>query len=433
MANGIKTSPEEKSWILYDVGNSAFVLVIVTSIMPLFFKEVASKGIDTVISTSNWAFANAIASLMLALSAPILGTLADYKGVKKKFFLSFLFLGLCSTFLLTTVAEGAWLLCLLIFIFARVGFAGANIFYDAFLPDITQPDKMDSVSTNGFAWGYIGSVIPFLIVITIIYLGMKSSGVSTMPPLHAKIGFTVVGIWWLLFSVPFIKNVHQTHYVQPSQKPIRDSIIRFITTFKEIRKYKQAFLFLVAYFFYIDGINTIVTMATAYGIDIGLHATMLILAILMIQIVSFPFALLYGKLADRFNAKNMLLVGIAVYTVITSIAFFLPSLPTMALKTIVFWILAFLVATSMGGVQALSRSSFGKLIPADRSGEFFGFYNVFGKFAAITGPFLMGAIGRATGDSKYGILSIALLLVVGATVLLYVKPADDNEIANQSF
>lgn len=429
MANGIKTSREEKSWILYDVGNSAFVLIIITSIMPIFFKEVASQGVDTVVSTSNWAFANSIASLLLALSAPILGTFADYKGFKKKFFLFFLFLGLCATFLLTTVTEGAWLLCLLIFVFARVGFAGANIFYDAFLPDITQPEKMDRVSTNGFAWGYIGSVIPFLLVMTIIYLGMKSSGLSTMPPLHAKIGFAVVGIWWLLFSVPFIKNVHQTHYVTPSQKPIHDSIVRFITTFKEIRKYKQAFLFLVAYFFYIDGINTIVTMATAYGIDIGLHTTMLILAILMIQIVSFPFALLYGKLAEKFNAKAMLLVGISVYTVITSIAFFIPALPTIEIKMTAFWILAFLVATSMGGVQALSRSYFGKLIPADRSGEFFGFYNIFGKFAAITGPLLMGAIGRATGESKYGVLSIALLLVVGAIVLIHVKPTIDDAIA----
>ena len=414
----------ETSWILYDVANSAFVLVVVTTVMPLFFKQYASLSFENSVSTSNWAFANSFAALLVAFSAPILGTIADYQGFKKKFFLFFFALGIIATFLLTTIQANAWVWCLLIYICARIGYTAANIFYDAFLPDIAPPDRMDNLSSRGFAWGYIGSVVPFLAVVALMFTGEKDP-VANFPVLGAKIGFVIVGLWWLLLSIPFIKNVTQAYYVAPSRTPVRDSFTRIINTFRAIRQFRKAFLFLLAYFFYIDGVDTIITMATAYGVDIGLGPPLLILAILMIQVVAFPFALLYGRLAEKYSSRNMLLAGIGVYMIITLTAFFLPSFDSHRTKVIVFWILAFLVATSMGGIQALSRSYFGKLIPPRNSAEFFGFYNIFGKFAAIVGPFLMGMVGRMTGETRYGVLSLLILFIVGGILLLKVENQAD--------
>lgn len=415
---------EEKSWILYDVGNSAFVLIIVTTIMPIFFKDIASKGIPDALSTANWGFANSLASLVLAVLAPILGSIADFQYLKKRFFVFFLCVGLIFTVLLTFIGPGAWIYCLVVYIFSRVGWAGANIFYDAFIVDVTEKKRMDMISTRGYAYGYIGSVFPFLIVIAIILLWPGGKNTAAVHPTPAKIGFLIVAAWWLLFSLPMLKNVRHKYYIPGSATPVKDGFIKLFNTFKEIRKFKQAFVFLIAYFFYIDGVDTIISMAAAYGMDIGLNTTMLILAILMIQIAAFPFALLFGFLADRYSAKPMIFVGIGVFTLITLIAFFLPDIADLTLRTITFWGLAFLVATSMGGIQALSRSYFGKLIPAERSAEFFGFYNIFGKFAAISGPFIMGMLTRLTGHSRFGILGILVLFITGGILLYSVKEPD---------
>lgn len=413
-------TPIEKSWILYDVANSAFVLIVITTVMPIFFKDVASVGIDPSISTANWGFANSFSSLLLAVFAPILGTIADYQGYKKRFFVGFLCLGILSTFLLTWIGQGDWLTCLVFFILSRIGFSGANLFYDAFLVDVTDKDRMNLISSAGYGWGYIGSVIPFLVVIGIIIAGMASEQNATIPVTSAKISFVIVGLWWAIFSIPMVKTVKQRFYVHPSATPITDSFVRLITTFREIKHYRPVFLFLIAYFFYIDGVDTIITMATSYGRDIGLGVNMLILAILMIQIVAFPFAIWYGKLADRYSEKTMIYVGIGVYLIITMISYFLPDFSSEKLKIGFFWALAFLVASSQGGIQALSRSLYGKLIPPERSAEFFGFYNIFGKFATILGPFLMGTISRLTGHSRYGILSIVVLFIIGGIILTQV-------------
>ena len=410
----IRLTAEERSWVLYDVGNSAFVLIMVTAIMPIFFKDYAASNLPAAVSTANWGFANSTASLILALLAPILGALADYRGRKKLFFLVFLGIGLCFTLALPIVREGQWLLCLVLFVLARVGWAGANIFYDAFITDVTSHQRMDAISSRGYAWGYIGSVIPFLAVIALLLAAGMADG---LPPVATKIGFIVVALWWLAFAIPMIKNVRQVHYLPASAAPLRDSFARLFTTFRQIRRHRRAFLFLLSYFFYIDGVDTIITMAMAYGRDLGFGVTLLIVVLLFIQIVAFPFALLYGRLAVRFSARTMLLAGIAVYALVTLIAFFLPSIADIRIRTLAFWGLAFLVASSMGGIQALSRSYFGKLIPAENSSEFFGFYNVFGKFAAITGPFLMGVVGRLTGDTRWGVLSILILFIIGAWLL----------------
>lgn len=414
----ISLTKEERSWVVYDVGNSAFVLVMVTAIMPIFFKDYAASGLPAAVSTANWGFANSAASLILALLAPVLGAMADYRHRKKAFFLVFLVTGLCFTLALPVIREGQWLPCLALFVMARVGWAGANVFYDAFITDVTSHARMDAVSSRGYAWGYIGSVIPFLAVIALILSAGMADG---LPVVQTKIGFVLVALWWLAFSLPMLKNVRQVHYLPASATPIRDSFIRLFSTFREIRRHRRAFLFLLAYFFYIDGVDTIISMSMAYGRDLGFGVTLLIAVLLFIQVVAFPFALLYGRLAARFSAKRMLLAGIAVYCLVTFMAFLLPSIEDTGLKTLAFWGIAFLVASSMGGIQALSRSWFGKLIPAENSSEFFGFYNVFGKFAAITGPFLMGMIGRLTGDTRWGVLSILALFVIGAWLLLRVE------------
>ena len=420
-----KINKIERSWILYDVANSAFVLVIITTVMPIFFKDVASVGVDNAISTANWGFANSISSLILAVMAPVLGTIADYQNYKKRLWLFFLCLGFMFTLLLTQVHPGAWQLCLLFFIFARLGFSGANIFYDSFLTDVTSKERMDWISSLGFGWGYIGSVIPFIGVIVLITL---EGGEITQ--CSARMSFVIVAFWWLVFSIPLFKNVRQVHYIPPAMHPIRESFKRLIGTFREIREFRQAFVFLVAYFFYIDGVDTIITMAISYGRDIGFGVDMLILVVLMIQVVAFPMAILYGKLAGIFGTRRMLYAGIWVYIGITIMAFFIPSIQSLTVKSVVFWLLAFFVATSQGGLQALSRSYFGRLIPAERSAEFFGFYNIFGKFAAITGPFLMGMTSRLTGDSRYGILSILILFFIGGFMLKRVQPVEKQKAAS---
>ena len=410
----MKMTREELSWVLYDVGNSAFVLIMVTAIMPIFFKDVAAAGMSPAESTANWGFANSAASLILAVLAPVLGALADYEGRKKRFFLAFIGLGILFTLLLTTVGAGQWLWCLVLFVLARVGWAGANIFYDAFLPDIASRERMDIVSAWGFAWGYVGSVVPFLTVIGLIMAAGIEGG---LPADETKIGFVIVALWWLVFALPAAKNLRQVYYLPAHPSPVAESFRRLWRTLTEIRRYKQVFVFLAAYFFYIDGVDTIITMSTAYGRDLGFGVTMLIVVLLVIQLLAFPFSLLFGRLATVYSAKTLLYVGIGIYSFVTLVAFLLPIIDDLRLKTLAYWGIAVLVASAMGGIQALSRSYFGKLIPAEKSAEFFGFYNVFGKFAAIVGPLLVGLVGRWTGETRWGVLCILVLFVAGALLL----------------
>jgi UMF1 family MFS transporter len=418
MGTKITMTRDERSWVLYDVANSAFVLVMVTAIMPMYYKDVIAVGVPSAVSTANWGFANSAASLILALLAPVLGAMADYPGRKKRFFLAFLFLGIAFTLTLPWIPVGGWLLCLLCFIFARVGWAGANIFYDAFLVDVTSHERMDIISSRGYGYGYIGSVIPFLVIIGLI---LTAGNGENLPARECRIGFIIVAFWWLLLAVPAMKNLRQVHALPASSASVADSLRRIGHTFREVRRYPQVFLFLLAYFFYIDGVDTIISMATVYGRDLGFGVTLLIGVLLFIQIVAYPFALLYGRMAARTSTRKMLMVGIGIYCLVTVCAFLLPSINDPRLKGAAFWVIAFLVASSMGGIQALSRSYFGKLIPPEKSAEFFGFYNVFGKFAAIAGPFLMGLVGRMSGESRWGVLSLLLLFVAGGYCLSRVR------------
>jgi MFS transporter, UMF1 family len=416
-----KYTGQEKSWILYDVANSAFVLVIITTIMPIFFKDIAAADVNNATSTAYWGFANSTASVILAILAPVLGVFADLKGRKKKFFSLFFILGLLFTLSLPAVGRGDWILCIILFVAARVGWAGANLFYDSFITDVTDNDRMDDISANGFGWGYIGSVIPFLVIIVLVFFWKSPGQTGAISLPAARASFLIVAVWWFLFTMPFMKNVKQRHFIEPGNNPVRESFKRLYNTFREIKQYRNIAVFLLAYFFYIDGVGTIISMSAVYGREVGLSTTLLIVVILMIQVVAFPFAILFGRLASRFSAKNMIFTGIIVYGIITILGFFLPVISDNTVKVVTFWLMAFLVASSQGGIQALSRSFYGKLIPKEKSSEFFGFFNIFGRFAAILGPALMGTIGIITGSSRWGLLGIFLLFIIGAVILRKVE------------
>lgn len=406
----MKLSKEEKSWALYDWANSAYSMTVTTTILPLYFKMLTdAANIDKSVSTAYWGYANSIATLVVALLAPILGTIADYEGYKKKFFTTFFLIGIISTTLLAIPTQNAWFLLLVFYLLTVVGFSGSNIFYDAFLVDVTDEDRMDRVSTMGYALGYIGSTIPFIICLALVVLAQLNK-IPMSIYTASKISFIITAIWWGVFTIPMLKNVNQKYFIKPDKNPISSSFKRVISTFKNIKQHKPLFIFLIAYFFYIDGVDTIIKMSTSYGSDLGISATNLLIILLITQFVAFPFAILYGRLSEKYSTKTMLYVAIIVYTIICIYAYFLKT-------TLDFWILAMLVGTSQGGIQALSRSYFGKLVPKENSNEFFGFYNIFGKFAAIMGPFLVGVVAQLTGKTNNGVFSVIILFIIGGFLL----------------
>ncbi|WP_062108134.1 MFS transporter [Bacillus niameyensis] len=415
----------EKSWILYDWANSAYSIIITTAVFPIFYKSVASAaGVSDVNSTAYLGYTIAIATFILALLSPILGTIADYQGYKKKFFTFFFILGAGATASLAFIPGEQWLPLLICYTIATIGFSGANIFYDAFLVDITTEEKMNRVSTRGYGLGYIGSTIPFIISIAIILLSQKEI-LPLSPAAASRIAFLITAIWWGVFSIPMFKNVYQLHYIERESKPIINSFKRLGTTFKDIRKYRALFLFLLAYFFYIDGVGTIISMSTAYGTDLGLSATTLLIVLFFTQVVAAPFSILFGKLSERFTGKKMLYVGIFVYIIVCIYAFFLKT-------ALDFWILAMLVATSQGGIQALSRSYYAKMIPKEKSNEFFGFYNIIGKFAAVMGPILLGVTAQITGNTSYGVFSLVILFIIGIVLLSRVPEPKTRNVPSDS-
>jgi UMF1 family MFS transporter len=408
-----KLSKQENSWVFYDWANSAYSILITTAIFPLYFKAAATNaGLAASTSTAYWGYANSFATLLISICAPILGSIADFRGFKKRFFTFFLALGIVFTLLLAVVPSSQWLILLICYMFTVIGFGGTNIFYDAFLVDVTSEERMDRISSRGYAMGYIGSTIPFIISIALIILSQQNI-LPISVTVASQAAFAITALWWGLFTLPMLKNVKQIYYKEPVPNPISSSFKQLYETFKKIKLYRPLFLFLIAYFFYIDGVNTIITMSTAYGSDLGITSNNLLIILFATQVVAAPFAILYGKLADKFKSKTMLLVGIFVYIVICIYAYFLKT-------TLDFWILAMLVASSQGGIQALSRSYFAKLVPKENANEFFGFYSIFYKFAAILGPFLVGLTTQLTGNTNSGVFSLVILFVIGGALLLRV-------------
>lgn len=420
-----KLTETEKSWAFYDWANSAYTLTVTTAILPLYFKSVfQNAGGATTVSTAYWGYASSIATLFLAILSPILGTVADYKGYKKKFFNLFFILGIVTTAMLAFVPNTNWIMLLVLYVLSSIGFSGSCVFYDAFLVDVTTEERMDKVSTWGFALGYIGSTIPFIVSMAIIMLA-KFEILPISVPAASKIAFVITSIWWLVYTIPMLKKVHQVHGIDIEPNPIAKSFKRIVNTFENIKQHKKVFLFMLAYFFYIDGVDTIIKMASSYGADLGIDSNTLLIVLLATQFVAFPFAILYGKLAEKFKGKKMLYVGIIIYTIICIYAYFLKT-------KLDFWMLAMLVGTSQGGIQALSRSYFGKLVPKEKANEFFGFYNIFGKFAAVMGPLLVGIVTQLTGKTNNGVFSIVILFIIGGIVLTRVPEEDDAKLASEN-
>ncbi|MBT2696259.1 MFS transporter [Bacillus sp. ISL-40] len=418
-----RMSKQEKGWVLYDWANSAYSILITTAIFPLYFKAAANDaGLAATTSTAYWGYANSFATLLISLCAPILGSIADFKGLKKRLFTFFFVLGIVFTLLLAVVPSNQWLILLICYMVTVIGFGGTNIFYDAFLVDVTTEDRMNQISSKGYAMGYIGSTIPFIISIALIILSQQNI-LPLSVTVASQAAFAITALWWGLFTIPMLKNVKQVYYKEAVSNPISNGFKQLFETFKKIKLYRPLFLFLIAYFFYIDGVNTIITMSTAYGSDLGITSTNLLIILFATQVVAAPFAILYGKLADKFKSKTMLLVGIFVYIVICTYAYFLKT-------TLDFWILAMLVASSQGGIQALSRSYFAKLVPKEHANEFFGFYSIFYKFAAILGPSLMGFTAYMTGNTNSGVFSLIVLFIIGGIILLRVPESTSISQSN---
>ncbi len=409
---------EEKSWIMYDWANSIYATNIMAAIFPIYFAMQANE-------TGNmlYGFAVSAAALVVAVLAPILGAVGDFSGMKKKLFSGFLIVGLVFTAVMAAFED--WRLMLIGFILSKIGFSGTCLFYDSFLTDVTTPDRMDRVSSWGYAMGYIGgSTIPFIISIAIMLLMNQSV-------LSYKIAILIVVVWWAIFSIPFLKNVKQKYSVDKPPKALaREAFRNAWKTFKDIMKDKKILFFIIAYFFYIDGVDTIISMATNYGETLGLGAIGMILALLVTQIVAVPFSILFGNLAKKVGAMKMITIAVCVYFVITILGFFMGlnieqaqlvggdiELATKQ-SSVLFWILATLVGTVQGGIQALSRSYFGQLIPPERSNEYYGFLDIFGKFSCVIGPALYAATYAATGRASLGILSIIVLFFAGIIALM---------------
>lgn len=402
----MKLNGKEKRWILYDVGNSAFVLLVAT-IIPIYFNYLAGKaGLSDVDYLAYWGYAASICTVIVAILGPILGTIADTKGYKKPIFMISILIGTIACSLLGLMVQ--WMAFLIVFLIAKVGFSASLIFYDSMLSDITDEERMDYVSSQGYAWGYIGSCVPFVLCLVIV-LGSDPLGIRMETAMG--IAFVLVAVWWLLMSLPLLKNYEQKYYVEKKPHAIAQSFKRLGETFKNMKEEKQVFMFLLAFFFYIDGVYTIIDMATAYGSALGLDSTGLLLALLVTQIVAFPCAIIFGNLSYRIRTEKLIIVCIFAYLGIVIFAVFLKT-------QLQFWILAILVGMFQGGIQALSRSYFTKIIPEEHSGEYFGLMDICGKGASFVGTTIVSIVSQLTGNISMGVGMIAILFCIGIVIFL---------------
>ncbi|MDJ0957792.1 MAG: MFS transporter [Arenicellales bacterium] len=414
-------SPEKRqvfAWAFYDWANSAFATVVIAGFFPIFFKEFWSIDAQATESTFRLGVANSVASLVVLILAPVLGAIADQGALKKRFLLIFAVLGIVGTAALGGVSEGLWLSAAIIYVMATIGFSGANVLYDALLVDVAPRNKLDSVSGIGFSLGYLGGGLLFALCVVISlkpqWFGLANSTQAV------KASFYITAIWWAVFSLPLFKYVHEDRSQRHKfSESIQRGINQLIQTFRDIRQYKPVIVFLVAYWLYIDGVDTIVRMAVDYGLALGFTSTDLITALLLVQFIGFPSALAFGWLGERIGPKLGILIGLSVYIGITIWAYFIS-------KTWEFYGIAIAIGVVQGGVQALSRSLYARLIPAESAAEFFGFYNFLGKFAAVIGPVMMGWVAVVTGSTRISILSILILFVAGGLLLMKVDVADSN-------
>lgn len=413
---------ERWAWAFYDWANSAFITTVVVAFFPIFFRSYWAKDLPSEEVTLHLGTANSLASLAVMLLAPFLGAVADRGGIKKPIMAVFVALGIAATLLLTVIGESQWQLAMFAFILAVVGFLGANIFYDSLLVDVAEEKDFNRVSALGYGLGYLGGGILFLICVLLTlrpeWFNLGADKVSAV-----RWAFGITAVWWAVFSIPLWLFVHQRSNSIPSQRPsfgtlIRDGWRDFIDTFRHIRQLKSVGLFLLAYWFYIDGVDTVIVMSVDYGKTLGFPEDSLITALLITQFIAFPAAIVFGFLGNKLGAKKGILIGLAAYVVIT--------IGASQMQTVKgFYALAICVGLIQGGVQALSRSLYASLIPADQSAKFFGFYNMLGKFAAVLGPLLVGWFGILTGSSRLGLLAVLILFIIGG-ILLWRVPVKTN-------
>ena len=411
MREKFKLTALEKHWVLYDIGNSAFIL-LVSTLLPIYFNALASAGgLSESEYLAYWGYAGSISTILVAIIAPVCGTLSDRGGIKKSLFTVCLMLGALGCAALG--AAWSWLSFLVIFVIAKVGYSSSLVFYDSMLTEVTTTDRMDTVSSMGYAYGYIGSVIPFVLCLAVV-LGYEVIGISQTTALI--IAFVITAIWWILCSCPLMKSYRQTAKATNVQgSAIIDTFRQLGRSFKEVSKQKHIFIYLLAFFFFIDGVYTIIDMATAYGTALGLDTTGLLLALLVTQIVAFPCSIIFGRLAAKFDTAKLIKICIICYTGITLFAVFLQSQWQ-------FWMLAVMVGMFQGGIQALSRSYLGKIIPAERSGEYYGIMDICGKGASFVGTTLVAVVTQATDGMKWNLFGATVEnegLAVGTLVILF--------------
>lgn len=396
-----KMTSLEKKWVLYDVANSAFTL-LVSTIMPIYFNSLASNAnISEVDYLAYWGYATSAATLIVAFLGPVLGTFSDAKGRKIKFFMAAVLVGVIGCVFLGIMQS--WLWFILLFIITKSAYQLSLVFYDSMLTDVTTEERMDIVSSQGYAWGYIGSCIPFIMALALVLL-YEQMGISMSTAM--MLAFLLIAVWWLLLSIPLFKSYKQVHYIDVEEHAALNTWKRLGNIFNELKENKKALLFLVAFFFYIDGVYTIIDMATAYGTALGFDTTSLLLALLLTQVVAFPAAIAFGKLSQKVANHKLMFVCIFAYLCIAIYAIFL-------VEQYQFWILAFFVGLFQGAIQSLSRSYFGRLIPPEKSGEYFGIYDICGKGAAFIGTFLVSTVSQFTGSMNLGVGAIAIMFVFG--------------------
>jgi UMF1 family MFS transporter len=403
------------SWCLYDWANSAFAATIMAAVLPVFYSSVAGANLSKTTASSYWGYTNTIAMLIVACTAPILGALADHSGIKKRFLALFAGMGVVSTAMLVWVGRGDWFLASLLYIIGMIGFSGGNNFYDSLLPHVAGEKDIDRISSYGYALGYLGGGILLAFNLAMIlkphWFGILDAEWGT------RYSFLTVGVWWTFFSIPILKNVPEPPIVPiagESSNPLRASIQRLSLTFHNLRQYREALKFLVAFWLYNDGIGTIISMAAIFGAEINIPQSHLIGSILAVQFIGIPFSILFGRLAGWMGTKRAIFLGLAVYTIISLGGYFIQT-------ALHFWILAVLVGFVQGGTQALSRSLFGTMIPKSRSAEFFSFYDVSSKFAGIIGPCVFGIVGQMTGSSRLSVVALVIFFIGGGLILLTVN------------
>lgn len=410
-----KLTSLEKKWVLYDVGNSAFTMMVST-IFPIYFNSLAeSAGISDVNYLAYWGYATSICTLIVAILGPTLGAVADTKNFKKIIFSISMGVGVFGCILLGFLSSWLWFLG--VFVLAKTGYSASLIFYDAMLTDVTEPERMDSVSSHGYAWGYIGSCIPFVACLGVV-LGADTLGIGTQTAMI--LAFIITALWWLCSSVPLLRSYRQKYFSESDGHVVRNSFKRLGRTFMELAKQKHILVFLVAFFFYIDGVYTVIDMATAYGEALGLESTGLLLALLVTQIVAFPCVLIFGRIIKKVRPETIITVCIAAYFCIAVYAYWLDT-------QFDFWLLAVLVGMFQGTIQALSRSYFAKIIPAEKSGEFFGIYDICGKGASVLGTALVSFLAQVTGSINIGVSALSVMFLIGLVLFRYSAKLNETQ------